>query len=171
MPFSDQLYVVLESVVRVKFEYVSMTHDVMSAQTTWVTATKLTIEHGVRNETARIDSEGTSVVHESSKRFAIAVLQVMNADKLALELIRVQALDISPMILVEVRKLVVQQDRRIKAKWNVELDEALLLLTDGGTRVVDEGVLWGVEGIVGMTCSQAVVEVVGGHVDELQGSI
>ena len=132
-----------------------------------ITATRLTIEHGVRNETAWIDRESTSVIHEASQRFAIAVLQVMNADKLALELIRVQALDISPMILVEVRKLVVQQDRRIKAEWNVELDEALLLLTDGGTRVVDEGILWGIESIVGVTCSQAVDVVVGGHIDEL----
>lgn len=47
------------------------------------------------------------------------------------------------MVLVEVRELVVQEHGRFDVVWDVELDDALLLLADVRLgRIVEEGISW-----------------------------
>ena len=47
----------------------------------------------------------------------------------SLELIRIQALHVSSMVLVEVREFVVEQNCRVQVNRDVGLDEALPILT------------------------------------------
>lgn len=63
------------------------------------------------------------------------------------------------MVLVEVRELVVQEDGRLDVVWDVELDDALLLLADVRLgRVVEEGISWcGTRLLIGFRGTETVV--------------
>ena len=102
----------------------------------YIRGLKHTIENGVGNKTTRIDC----FVANGSQRLAISLVQSALTDKLALELIRVQALDVSSMVLVEVCELVVEKDGRVEFYWDVKLEITLLLLCK-----IDTGIRGAVE--------------------------
>lgn len=97
-----------------------------------------TVEYGVGNEAAGVDSLVTNL----GKRLAVTVVQRIRALVLPPELVRVVALHIPPMILVEAGELVVEEDRCLEVGGNVELDGALRLRGRWVGRDISEGPLW-----------------------------
>lgn len=82
-----------------------------------------------------------------SERFAVTVFEIASFDRLALQLVGIERLDVSAMVLVKVGKLVVEQDGWLHVGWYLELDDALELfgdVCDGGVVcVVKESIPWG----------------------------
>ncbi len=85
-----------------------------------------TIENRVRNETAGI--HGLAV--NRSDRLAITLVKIARANKISLQLVHIDALYISSMVLEEVGQLVVEQHGVIQVVWDVKLNDALFLLAD-----------------------------------------
>ena len=88
----------------------------------------------------------------------------MHADVVALELVHVDALDVTSVVLEEVSQLVVQKHGMVEVVGDVELDEALSLLSkiDGAVVCpVDKGKLRRAVRRVRVTRAQTVV--VGGQ--------
>jgi hypothetical protein len=85
-----------------------------------------TVEYGVSDETTRI----YCLVVTNSQRLTIPLVQITGANTLSFQLIRVQTLHISSMVLKEVGKLIVHEYWLIHIRWYVKLDDALLALTD-----------------------------------------
>jgi len=83
----------------------------------------LTVKQRVCNETARIDGLAVNF----AQRLAVSATQRTCADVLALELVRIETLDIATVVLEEVGQLVVQQHRWFDIVWNVKFDYTLLL--------------------------------------------
>lgn len=117
-----------------------------------------TVEERIGNETTRIDRFATN----GSDRFAVSTVEIAHANEVAFKLILINALDITTVILEEIRQLVVEQHGVIKVVWDVELHDALSSLGHGDgvvARAVDEHECWRVDRDVGVTCAEAVVEV------------
>lgn len=83
----------------------------------------LTIEDRIRNQSTRID--GLAI--QLSQRLTIPIIQSRRRDVIALQLPRVVALHVSSMVLIKVGQLVIQEDRRMHVRRNVELNSALVL--------------------------------------------
>ena len=97
----------------------------------------VTVELGVGDQPTRVDD----LVTLNSNWFAVTALEVTNGPVLPLQLVRIQTIHISAVVLVEVRKLVVKQDGRIQIRRDVELNDALRLRPHTRARVLDESVL------------------------------
>lgn len=71
----------------------------------------------------------------------------MGGHELSLELIGVKTFHVAPVVLEEVRELVVEEDCRFQVGWNIKFDDALLFLEDISntsiSSVVDESICWG----------------------------
>ena len=123
----------------------------------------VTIEHGVGNQPTGVDD----LVTLNSNRFAVSILEVADRPVLPLQLVRIQAVHITSMVLVEIGKLVVKQDGRVQIRRHVKLNNALRLRPQIRARVLNECVLRYVVlrfGIVG-----AELIVVLGDVDQTEG--
>lgn len=70
-----------------------------------------TIEKGVCNETTRVDG---FVIACRTEWLTISILECMGIHRLALQLVCVKTLHISPMILIEVGQLIVKENRRLE---------------------------------------------------------
>lgn len=102
-----------------------------------------TVEYRVGDQTTRIDSFRPRRIRDLRHRLTIPTLQIRRTPLISLQLVRIVTLHISPMVLIEVRKLVVEEHGRLDIVWDFELDDALLLLADVClSRVVEEGILW-----------------------------
>ena len=76
------------------------------------------VEDGVRNQTARVIRFPVRAVR--GQRVAISTLNRAGGNRMAQQLICIQRLDVSTMVLVEVRKTVVEQHRRVEVCLNIE---------------------------------------------------
>jgi len=97
----------------------------------------VTVELGVGDQATGVDN----LVTLNSNRFAVTALEVTSGPVLPLQLVRIQTVHVSPVVLVEVRKLVVKQDGRFQIRRHVELNDALRLGPQTRARVLDESVL------------------------------
>lgn len=97
----------------------------------------------------------------------------MYVDKLPLELIGIQTLDVATVILEEVCELVVEEDGGVEVCNQLELNNALAFRSDvcdgAVVDVIDKGVSGG-SGF-GVLCAQTVREPVCGHVNEIGGVV
>ena len=114
--------------------------------------TPLTVEQGVGDQSTGVDD----FVTLDGNWFASAASEVLNCSMFPLQLVSIQTVYISSMVLVEIRELVVEQDRRVQIRRHVELNHALRLRTQSRAGVLDEGVLrWVVLGL-GIPCAELV---------------
>ena len=91
------------------------------------------VEDGVGDQTTGVIGEAGAICLQW---VASAATDGVVAQEMALELISVERLDISPVVLVEVGETVVEVDRRANVVWDVELQG-----TDGGPNV-DRTIGW-----------------------------
>lgn len=96
-----------------------------------------TIKHGVGYQSTGVDD----LVTLNGNRFTVTFLEVADGPVLPLQLVGIQAVHVSSVVLVEVRKLVVKQDGRLQIRRYVELNDALRLGLQRRARVLDECVL------------------------------
>lgn len=80
------------------------------------------IEKGVRDETAGV--VGLFGMVASLERCALGILQVTVAERLAFELVGVERVDISSVVLIKVLEVIVKQDRGLHVLGEVEADAA-----------------------------------------------
>lgn len=113
-----------------------MSEDSSDRGTSQVTASR-TVEHRVGDKTTRIDR----LVVTNCHRLTISTVQIVDAAILALELVCIQALHVTTMVLEEISELVVEQDGRLEVCRNGKFDNALVLVRNVGRRVLDETVL------------------------------
>ncbi len=85
-----------------------------------------TIEEGICNQSTRVD--GLPIPR--SQRLAVAIIQITRRHIITLELVRVQTLDIAPVILIEICEFVVHEYRRFQVSGDCKLENALELLGD-----------------------------------------
>ena len=97
----------------------------------------VTIELGVGDQPTGVDD----LVTLDGDWFAVAALEVTNGPVLPLQLVRVQTVHVSSVVLVEIRKLVVKQDGWVQICRHVELNDALRLRPQTRARVLYECVL------------------------------
>lgn len=119
-----------------------------------------TVEYRVSNQPTRIDSlRCARRILNLRHRLTIPILQIRRTPLIALQLVRIITLHISPVVLIEVREFVVQEHGRLDVVWDLELDDALLLLADVCLgRIVEEGILWCGGGLlVGLGGTESVV--------------
>ena len=83
----------------------------------------LTIEHRIRDQPTRINS----LIPQSTQRLTIPTIQIRRRHMIPLQLTRVVALHVSPMILIKVRQLIVHKHGRGKVGRDVEFDSTLVL--------------------------------------------
>ena len=84
-----------------------------------------TVEEGVGDEPARPDDFPARHIH--IKRFAITTFDSIERYVVTLQLIRIDTLHISTMVLIEVGKLIVQKHRRWQVGRYFELQNASVL--------------------------------------------
>jgi hypothetical protein len=83
---------------------------------------KQTIEDRVGNQTAGIDD---FTIIGDRDGFAVTIFQVINSSDLSQELIRIEALNVSPVVLEEVREPVVEENGGIEVIRDLKADTAL----------------------------------------------
>lgn len=75
---------------------------------------------------------------------------------LPLQLVSIQAIHVSSVVLVEVRELVVEQDGRLQIRGYVELNNTLRLRPQIRARILDECVLRRVVLRFGISCTKLI---------------
>lgn len=81
-----------------------------------------TIEYAVGDETTWVDRQPCCIV--SGQRLAVAILKVTRRTVMPEQLLRIDALDVSAVVLVVVCKLVVKENACIQLRGNAEVYEA-----------------------------------------------
>ena len=123
----------------------------------------VTVEQGIGYQSARVDD----LVTLDSDRFTITVLEVVNGPVFPLQLVGIQAVHVSSVVLVEICKFVVEQDRRFQIRRHVKLDDTLGLRPHTRGRVLNECVLGRVVLRFGICCTELIAVL--GDVDQIQG--
>lgn len=83
-----------------------------------------TIKHRISNKSTRINRLPVN----RPQRFTITIVQIVRTLRIPLQLVRIQALRVPPVVLVEVTELVIQEHWRLEVRWDVELDKTLELV-------------------------------------------
>lgn len=126
----------------------------------------VTIEYRVGDKATRIERLGLVICR--AQGFAVAVFECVGADIFALELVRVETLHVSPMVLVEVGKFVIHENRRFEVDRYMEADYTLQLgkhITVGA--VVDQSILRSSDSDTIDARAKPIVVLVGGDVSEV----
>ena len=81
----------------------------------------VTIEHGVGDQSTRIDDQ----LVLNCNRFTVTFPEVFNGPVLSLQLVSIQTVHVSSVVLVEIRELVVKQEGWVQIRRHVELNDTL----------------------------------------------
>lgn len=97
----------------------------------------------------RIGDEATGIysgVIDDGKWFTVTLVEILEANEFAFELVGIQTLHVASMVLVEVCEFIVEENAGVELCGDVEINDTLALSGDicyGAVgRVVEEGVSW-----------------------------
>jgi len=84
-----------------------------------------TIEQRVGNEAAWINDSAVAI-----RRKGLTIIEILCSDSRSLQLLRVKTLDVASVILEEVGKFVVDENRGLEVGDDFKVDDTLALLRD-----------------------------------------
>jgi hypothetical protein len=83
---------------------------------------RVTIEHRVRDQSARVNP----FLSNRGKRSTVALIQCSIANVVTSQLIRIQRLDISTVVLIKIGEFVIEKHRVLKIGWDIKAKIACL---------------------------------------------